>query len=479
MSLNNAFRKGEIKESDVETCLPRKCLSLIRHYSCISIPIIFLANLFLFLALDYLINFRMKKIQDISDHELVVTSREIINKVLLNDIETLFNDLRGTQISWLLLKKDLHSNEASHQKYREQKLIVESSYIKTLHTGSIWEIDLKDLRELLDRYLSETINYEIILDSTIIAKSNNSYANYIYEKEISISNNSFLIKLGIDPLSNQFVLSNKQKDSLKKEIKTCVVSLMLLLDALLILFLIRSKKRLLGANLKYTNILEKYNNLLLSQSIEEKFKNIFTQKFTNMLVNNLHGSLETSNLEKIKYTDEVIPFVLKDTASVFIEPNGTRSIFDNLTKYYSDKILINSTCHNTDLQISCGKEVFYQLTVSIIHNLANFLADQSDQKKTVTINFTGGLLEIIFEGASLNKNNLLKISHELFANNSELFLLSFRKIFISLEEHDLGYKIIPNFNCNKIVINFCNQQKVEKIGNIIKFRKQADSSEIS
>ncbi|WP_337969186.1 hypothetical protein [Rickettsia tamurae] len=82
--------------------------------------------------------------------------------------------------------------------------------------------------------------------------------------------------------------------------------------------------------------------------------------------------------------------------------------------------------------------------------MLKFMEDQSDTPKLLLITFTIDKLVISHEGFLLTEATMINLSNSLILETIDPFLLSCNKIFQSLKEHGLHYKIFTE-NKNNII----------------------------
>lgn len=120
------------------------------------------------------------------------------------------------------------------------------------------------------------------------------------------------------------------------------------------------------------------------------------------------------------------------------------------------------------IEIHCAQEVFYQIIISLIHNIIAILEDQSSVSRKVIIALTNGTVSICYDGFPLTEQGILELSNTVLSNKLNVFLLDSNKIFKSLKAHDITYNIFYENNFNTICITFNNKNQS---GKIIKFTK--------
>ena len=116
-----------------------------------------------------------------------------------------------------------------------------------------------------------------------------------------------------------------------------------------------------------------------------------------------------------------------------------------------------------------SKEILYQLLFSIIRDIILISRDQSEKQQIITVDFNKTGINFEFQAFPLNVQKLGKLSRILNENQPEMFLLDFDRILLSLEKHNMEYKLSNEGNKNIFqIILASNTQKL----NVIKFNKK-------
>lgn len=384
----------------------------------------------------------------------------ILEHVQHNIITLLSNDIEGALNSGLfdrtffLLKKYIVSNNTTLLPNVPLNFILtdgSSLYINNSRNTFIFSLQI--LNEIITKIVPNYVLYKIQINDQEIATNNSYNYYYLVSRQYNINDQvNIIVKLGINPYS-EYYLSNIKK--LYYCLLVNVIAAFVICSVILYVYLrvkhnITFKIERLEANLLAE---KKINNaMLLHKQASKHLTTFFIKKATEEYI---HQQLALESNQAIKVDDV--------DSSNYLFPicfnNGKQSeivineLVSNLKDYFAEHFLYTVIKYNYSINkliIDCGQHVFYQIIYSLIYNVINFMEDQSNVPKCLSITFNYNKLIISYDGFLLTEQTMINLSNNVVVENIDPFLLNCSKIFQSLKEHELNY-IIYNANKRNII----------------------------
>lgn len=207
--------------------------------------------------------------------------------------------------------------------------------------------------------------------------------------------------------------------------------------------------------------------VFLKKSTEIYIYEELTQSYCEKKIINM--ALKNKSLLSKSFCDsalEIIDLVsLTKSLKAYFEPKymGISLHFRNSTK---------------KLNITCAHEIFYQIIFSLVFNIMEIMNGQSEDIRTININFFDDKIVILYDSFSLNKEKMIYLSEIITEDFDDIFLLNCSKIFRLLKEQKFDYNISSDGEKNKIEViypikdNIVNQEN----GKVIDFIEYKERS---
>jgi len=344
--------------------------------------------------------------------------------------------------------------------------IIKENVIIIYNNSQELKLDIHDFREHIAQIVPSFITYRILLNQHNIASSYQKKPNFDITEEIFHQNLNIILSFGIDRESEYY------QSSLKKILINCLNSLfitfIIISFVLFLYFIIKSK---IKSKITYLeNIITQYEeentNLIKHNKIKQKLEEKFIKKITTLYVSQQCGNNMYKQQDIIK--SYLFPVTITDLVTDELD---VREFIKYIEEYFvcsNTNIYFEITNNIKKIEIHCAQEVFYQILISLIHNIIAILEDQSSISRKVIIALTNRTVSICYDGFPLTEQGILELSNTVLSNKLNVFLLDSNKIFKSLKAHDITYNIFYENNFNTICITFNNKNQS---GKIIEFTK--------
>lgn len=387
--------------------------------------------------------------------------KSTIEALLVKDLkQSLNNNLTGVHfavISNFSIRNNL-VNDKSHN-FITPYMKVDKASLSIFTEKEKRIFDLQQIRDFVNNVLPSYILYKIAINKQYIVIHSNVGDTYIPEDEYKLGPNGIIsFGLAIDNTS-QYYLENiailYNKIVLGFVISTCL--LFILLRAYL-----KEKNQITSSISILQESLDNKDNayigLLHHQQAEQTIKNLFIAKVTQQYLSEIEEesiSRELKNANSTKHYENSIlfPIAIIDKSSSEIDIQEFKDILKNYFEYNFDSVFLEIESQQDALYVDCGKEVFYQIIISLIYNLIFLMKKQSEQAKVIKIDLQETKISISYDSFPLEKEFMIKLSENLLMENRDTFILDCNKIFQSLQEHNLNYYLASNIGVNKIEIN--------------------------
>ncbi len=375
--------------------------------------------------------------------------------LLSTDIETALNS-SVLDKTFFILKK--FTSQDSNQILNQSGLInfigSNNSFLYVNNFQDMLVFDLQNLKETISKILPTYLIYQIEINANDIATNNINSYDYLTGKHCKINNINLLIKLGIRANSDYY-LNNISK--LYKCLYLNIATSFVIFSITLYIYLRRKQRFTYNIEQLEDNLFaaNKLNNaLILHKKSSRNLNTFFIQKATEEYI---RQQLELGSNQKIKM-DKVAPsnylFPICFTNHTQAEIN-TKELIGYLEDYFAEHFLDTAIKYEykTDkLIVDCGQHVLYQIIFSLIYNLIHFMEDQSSLPKTLIVTFNEKNITISYDSFLLTEQMMIHLSNNMLLETIDPFLLSCNKIFQSLKEHGLNYKVFNEKKRNIITI---------------------------
>lgn len=337
-------------------------------------------------------------------------------------------------------------------------------------------IDLKKLQESLDEILPSFIEYSLLFKN--ISINDGSFQTEL--AEIHTAGDRLNISLSLDK-SSSLVKSNKEKIL---QIMQYSISISLIAFAVFLVSMLfqkeKYKKRIDEEIVNLNKARKEIKKIQGAKESKNKIDSVFIKKATEIYTKQEMENIEDNNtlkdniLNKIGNKDYVFPLMLKGKKKSKIEVDD---FFKNLEKSFGSsafKSKIEIDISTNFLDIICEKEILYQIVYSIASNIMMFLEDQNDEVKRVKITLLRTRIIFNYNGYPLSKDNIIKLSKHVSLSYPDIFCLTGRKLFNSIDYHQLTYEISSKGFDNKIMLDFAakNEENSEQEPQIIEFNRK-------
>lgn len=329
-------------------------------------------------------------------------------------------------------------------------------------------INFREYNENIDNIIPDFVNYKISINELLIKDENIDTNNSIFSN-IKISENYNLqIYLGFNKKSDFY---KENEYFVVKIIISYVISSVILFFA--VIFFLKKNEKFYQMKLKgieetlYKEILSN-KNFSNQKCILDKLNTFFSKKITEIYIKAEYGSSDKIPLDKY-----IFPMILFDDSEDVLD---IKTLTKDLEDYFSlmfENISVNINTSVEYIKLKCSKEAFYQIIFSVVFNIINFMHDQSSLAKKLDINFSKKMINIEYDSFCLDEKTLVRLSEKLIMKKSDIFFLSFEKIFKSLEGHNFKYEIKSNkeSDSNKFNIIYPINTPNKKECNIIDITK--------
>ncbi len=373
-----------------------------------------------------------------------------VGSLLSHDLTTVFNKSSYNKTFFLFKNFSRTNNGIS-----ENTIKTTPYTISIKNSAEEFIFDLQELRDNLNKIFPHYIGYAIIINDYSVAFGLDYKKNLNLKKDYQIDLNTVLtIKVGINKNSKFYLLNNNKV----YQYTFITVVLTFLICSLFLYVYLRIKKR----REERLYILEhdlyeekKINSTLLSnKKINQKLKQLFIKKATEMYIKQEMGIGDKKIIQNISPSNYLFPMCLYDTSPEEIDiVNLTKYLEEYFSPYFITIALKVQTNIDT-ININCTTEVFYQLIFSLIFNLMEFMDRQSEIPKIMEISFTNKKVIIKYDSFPLNEKRMVDLSETIVLEYMDVFLLSCRKIFKSLKEHKFKYSVSSDDESNIVEITY-------------------------
>lgn len=396
-----------------------------------------------------------------------------IKNIILNDLDSATNKMNSIKSFNLFKNFTTTNNKVELPDNSVNTIDIINNTIQISNINGLVILDLQELKEALDRLAPSYINYKINIDGKTIATDKNYKQKYSSKTVYQINdNNSLIINVGID--SNSSYSLKVKRRFYRCYTKITALSLATIIICLFVYLRIKNKIEAKIANLE-DNLFEEHRKIeafLNRQTVEQKLKNIFINKITQIYLNKV---VNDNDLD-LNSISSPLPISLSDQTKDQII---TSNLFDDLKSYFklnSTAVALKLDSEIELLDTPCAKEVFYQLIFSLINNLIAFIEEQSDRPKTLQLLLAKEKISIFFDSFPLNEEQMIFLSDSIYRQRKDVFLLDCKTLFKSFKDHNIMYSI-TSFNkeesCFELMLN-TNQKPIDNI-TVLKFpKKKAD-----
>lgn len=319
------------------------------------------------------------------------------------------------------------------------------------------------ISNLLSKMLPEYICYQIIIDNEIVSSSR-------YTEKFSSSNKSRLISAGNFDIRLELDSSSQSYGAFKYDstsIQFYSYSFSFLILTMIAGIYRRRNAKLINESREFQNQLKianlKNKQLDISSKTGKILQRIFMKQATQMYVQEeLASNYQNDDDKSLSYLikkNSIFPFILMGKQDTTIN-------VDELVKHlyqlfsspnYSSQLIIKQN-DISRIYSPCDRAVFYQIIVSATHNIMMFLDEQSSSNSTLTLIITKNKIEFNYQGYLLNEETMINLSESLQQKDKHVFILSCKKLFKSIKEHDIEYTVGYFNGKNNLVLDFASQK---------------------
>ncbi|WP_341748651.1 hypothetical protein [Candidatus Tisiphia endosymbiont of Sialis lutaria] len=433
----------------------------------IAIVIFMVYNISIYQCLQYSQKEQDKLALEMVQHNIIT--------LLATDIETALNS-NVFDKTFFILKKftSQDSNQILNQSGLVNFIGSNNSFLYVNNFQDMLVFDLQNLKETIIKILPIYLIYQIEINANDIATNNIDNNDYLTKRHCKINNINLLIKLGIRPNSDYY-LNNVSK--LYKCLYLNIAISFVICSIILYIYLQRKQRFTYNIEQLEDNLFaaNKLNNaLILHKKSSRNLNAFFIKKATEKYI---RQQLELDSNQRIKM-DRVAPsnylFPICFTNHTQAEIN-IKELINYLENYFAEHFLdiaIKYEYKTDKLIVDCGQHVLYQIIFSLMYNLIHFMEDQSSLPKTLIVTFNVNNIIISYDSFLLTEQMMINLSNSMLLEIIDPFLLSCNKIFQSLREHGLNYKIFSKNKINIITITLRRTVIINKEkGKVISFAK--------
>jgi len=409
------------------------------------------------------------------------------NSILLNSYKTSIeryvgSDLKiidavNTEREQIFILQSLKNNNAKKSLVNISSIGASKFLYYDKNDHSIF-IDIKKLQESVEEILPSFINHHLFFNNVSInnqAFQGGEIENYTIGKRLKIA-------LSLD---NNSFLTRQNQENIQQTIKHSIGISLIIAVVFIITLICQSRKykkrittELSNLNKKKKELEDIHSGRESKSQIDSIFIKKATENYTEQEIQNIEGNnkFKENIVNSIGNKDYVFPLVLKGKKKSKIEVDG---FFKNLERNFNNSIFksrIKIKLTAKYLDIICEKEILYQIVYSIVSNIMMFLEDQSDESKSISINLLEKKIIFSYNGYPMSQDNVIKLSKHINLSYSDIFCLTGKKLFSSIDYHQLTYEINSNGFDNEINLGFSELNNAEisrKESQIIKFNRKS------
>jgi len=397
----------------------------------------FLILLAVIIILNLLFYYYLLQVQKQKQDAFIEGSSNSISNIIIKDLKLIFDPSQD------LKKLSIVKNYAQIKKIDQSYNIVGN--VIYVNRGSETVIfDLHPLGSLINSVLTDDFFYKITLNHNVLL-SNTEDQDFLYTKNYPISIGNLLVtKLTYKSTSLYLESYYKSfKDELFIIISVSVLIFLLLIPALC--YLIRKNKqfKILNNELKVINKAAELNINYIKSCQELEQYNVLPIELPIM----------ESGINKV----ELAPV---------IEEIKTYTLA--YTTRFRYKFTLNLISEVNNIRIKFDLIIFKQIIISLLHNILYFMRGGT-HVKNFSVKFTEDRIIFIYDSFAANEEHMQNWSKGLFQHLTNPYILDCAKIFQSIKNCDLSYKVTANQGKNEIII-FLNKE--EMLGRVIKFKNK-------
>lgn len=446
---------------------------------------LYLVTLFVWMSFNVIIyNYLVYSLRQ-QDLFVLGTFQDNIKTLLLGDLQVALSNTTNKNFLLLghLTTKDRNTGKVLKGKEQGESITAKPYSIEITNQKGEQIFDLQVTKEKLEKLLPSYITYRILINGHNIAlNKHNNYDHAVSKSYFINEGNDLFVELGIDKESSY------ANNNLYKIYKTLLITMIasFITSGVFLYIYLRTKNRLdsyieqLEEGIYQTTRMRRA--LLLNKETEQKLKMIFIQKSTEMYVSqqleseiNSGDTVDSTNIamaiKEGNTHDYLFPICLTDLSSTEIDITELMQLLKDYFGYHFMHTVLKLEKQIDKVRVDCGKEVLYQVIFSLIYNLVRFMEEQSNTPKSIILNFTQEKILITYDSFPLTEQIMINLSDTLFREKADVFLLSCRKIFKSLKEHKLNYKIYDKSRKNIVEISLRAEILVQNKDNVVKFEK--------
>lgn len=412
--------------------------------------------------------------QRANDLLLIQGYKQGIEQILSYDLQSALAPNGAENRTFFLFKdKALANNKNTNSNVLNYQLTVTgyAIFIESL-TGN-WIFDLQRFREMLDKIVPSYILYRIDINKNNIALSKNYKQSLKTNGDYELKNSANVaIELGIDTNSDYY--KNSAYKIYKILLFSVFISNLISFISLAAYLRFKQKRRQVLEELEEELSQQKKLNkaLLESKKMEQSLKLLFIKKATEMLV--LQNSVEHKEeaIKQLQPENYLFPITLNDPSEGKILLSELKDHLYSFFGCHFEQVVLRVESSYNDIVVDCAKEVFLQLTFSLIYNLIIFMENQSDTPKAIVIEIYRNKIVLNYDSFPLNEEKMVNLSNKLLSDYIDPFLLNCERIFGSLHLHGLKYELS---NCNGVnIIEICTRKEsinLNTCSQVIKFKQ--------
>lgn len=318
-------------------------------------------------------------------------------------------------------------------------------------------IDIISLKEYFQNTLPPYFNYKMRLVESVIMPNDFTNSPYKTSFGYNLGNN---LSLNITFEIDQAFYSEKLQEVRGEQFYFSLFSILFYLISMVIYFNVLKSLEAMINKLKEEALEQKNNNDNYKIRIKtgENMNVDFINKATEIYLNEIEGG------DDINY--QLFPLLLIDKAKNDINLLEFKTTLNNYlgSLYKNIKIDVKTYCDIASYPM--GREVFYQLLISIVDNIISVIQDQTDNERTIKVIINESAIKFEFVSFPLSISKIEHLSKVVYKNNPKIFILDFAKVINSLDQHHVGYNFKTEKNINIFEIQFTENKKQE---NILKF----------
>lgn len=388
------------------------------------------------IVLDLFLYYYFVQVKQEKEEAFIQGSQTGIYKLVVTDLRLIFD--QSQDLNKLSILKNY-----SHVKALDQNYNIIGNVIYVNRGGETIIFDLQPLISLVNSILEQDFYYQIMLNSNILI-TNAEDITFFYVSTHKIQEGNFVsIKLTLKP-DSLYILDCLQYFRTKVLTMFWGSGLFFVLVIPLVFYIMRITEKFKQLNDKI---------LILNQATELNLNYIKecqeTEQYGDLPIQLSVSEENTGKIDTKNILKEIKIYILSYTTRI---------------NYKLEAHLVSEI---SDINLKCKSIVFKQIIISLLYNILYFMRGGEHIKKFL-VKFRDDCVIFNYDSFAANEEHMCRWSQGLFEHLGNPYILDSQKIFESIKNCNLSYRVIPKQGNNEIIIFF---NKDENFGRVLQFNK--------